>query len=411
MRFAKHFAESGNDVYILDFNITQDDILEGRIKVCTLKYFEEQPVQCKKELQAQTLENRIKSISLDNSFTSKVKAWIELAYAWLVGHVRFIPRLPSFILRSQLNSRLIKWDRYAYKARVLIDKIRPNIVHSHYLTIWGFIAARSGFKPMVSSAWGSDVLIAPNKDFITRMMLQYTMKNSAMLTSDAKFLTQKMIDLGAKRSRIKECPLGVDIEKFFPLQKKDHLPPTIIHTRTLDQLYNVDPFLKGLKDISGAVAGLRVFLKNTGPLKGDIEIMVEELNLKSIVMLLNWLSEDELAYYYRSSHIYVSLSKSDSTSVSLLEAMASGCFPIVSDIPGNQEWIEDGINGFVVPLENTNILTEKIVLAFRNEDLRKSAVSKNFDIIKQRAIWNENIKELESIYLSLISGKKKTASV
>ena len=411
LRFARYFAERGNDIYILDYNIAEDNILDGKIKIFTLKYFEKKPIQNNKEFQDQTLENRIKSISKHNPFFSQVKTWLELSYIWLIGHVYFIPRLPSFILKSQLNSRLIKWDRYAYKAKELIDRIRPNIVHSHYLTIWGFIGARSGFKPIVSSAWGSDVLLAPNKDFFASMRLRYTMKNSSMLTSDAKYLTQKMVNLGAQRSRIKEFPWGVDIGNFFPLQKKRHLPPTIIHTRTLGQLYNVEPFLKSIKGISRAVPGLRVFLKNTGPSKDEVEKMVKELNIKSIVVFLDWLSDEELAYYYRNSHIYISLSKSDSTSVSLLEAMASGCFPIVSDIPGNQEWIEDGINGFLVPLENTNLLTEKIVIAFNNEELRKSAVSKNLVIIKQKAIWDENIKELESVYFSLINGKKKTVPV
>lgn len=140
-------------------------------------------------------------------------------------------------------------------------------------------------------------------------------------------------------------------------------------------------------------------------MQNEIEMMIKKVNLCPIVKLLDWISEDELAYYYRNSHIYVSLSRSDSTSVSLLEAMASGCFPIVSDIPANREWIEDGVNGFLIPLDDTNKLSEKIIVSFIDKRLINSAVSKNLDIIKQRALWNENIKELESIYYSLVNGR------
>ena len=39
---------------------------------------------------------------------------------------------------------------------------------------------------------------------------------------------------------------------------------------------------------------------------------------------------------------------SDALSVSLLEAMSFGCIPIVSDLPDNREWVENGINGIVM---------------------------------------------------------------
>lgn len=47
--------------------------------------------------------------------------------------------------------------------RKLIKEIDPDIVHGHYLTEHGFLAAASGFKPLVVSAWGSDVLINMKK--------------------------------------------------------------------------------------------------------------------------------------------------------------------------------------------------------------------------------------------------------
>jgi glycosyltransferase involved in cell wall biosynthesis len=86
------------------------------------------------------------------------------------------------------------------------------------------------------------------------------------------------------------------------------------------------------------------------------------------------------------------------TSVSLLEAMASGTFPIVTDIPSNREWISDGENGFLIPTENEAMLAKKLVEAIRNRRLLGEASIKNRKIIEQKAYWRENIKKIKELY-------------
>jgi len=61
------------------------------------------------------------------------------------------------------------------------------------------------------------------------------------------------------------------------------------------------------------------------------------------------LDADAQARHYAQARWYLSLPRSDSVSVSVLEAMAHGCVPIVSDLPANRELLMDGVNGLVVP--------------------------------------------------------------
>ena len=68
------------------------------------------------------------------------------------------------------------------------------------------------------------------------------------------------------------------------------------------------------------------------------------------------LSRKELIDCYLGSDLYISTSLSDSTSVSLLEAMALGLIPVVTDILGNREWIEDRKIGFLFPISDHNAL-------------------------------------------------------
>jgi len=55
-----------------------------------------------------------------------------------------------------------------WRVRHIIRRIKPDILHAHYLIDYGFRAACSGFHPLVLTAWGSDVLIAPKKSKISR---------------------------------------------------------------------------------------------------------------------------------------------------------------------------------------------------------------------------------------------------
>lgn len=114
-------------------------------------------------------------------------------------------------------------------------------------------------------------------------------------------------------------------------------------------------------------------------------MFAEQLGIKMSVNFVGYLNEPEQCNYYSTAQYYFSLPESDATSVSLLEAMAHGCVPIVSDIPANREWIEHGINGIIVG-NNTNIVEE-----IKKIDT-KWVFNYNRSIIQQKAIFPDLVK-------------------
>jgi glycosyltransferase involved in cell wall biosynthesis len=85
--------------------------------------------------------------------------------------------------------------------------------------------------------------------------------------------------------------------------------------------------------------------------------------------------------------------------------MASGAFPIVTDIPSNREWISDGENGFLVPIDQESFLAEKILEAIRNQDLVERSRDKNFCLIKEKALWTVTIAKTKEIYMMVLDPK------
>lgn len=96
------------------------------------------------------------------------------------------------------------------------------------------------------------------------------------------------------------------------------------------------------------------------------------------------------------------MSTSDTTSVSLLEAMACGVFPIVSDILVNWEWIDDGVNGFVVSARDDAALARAIIEAWENGEMRAAAAARNQTIIDSRAEWKQNMAAVGELFGRLV---------
>ncbi len=78
------------------------------------------------------------------------------------------------------------------------------------------------------------------------------------------------------------------------------------------------------------------------------------------------ISQADLPRWYHMADLYISPSHVDGSSVSLMEALASGLPCLVSDIPGNKEWIEDGVNGWLFRDGDVDDLAEKILNAIKN---------------------------------------------
>jgi glycosyltransferase involved in cell wall biosynthesis len=123
----------------------------------------------------------------------------------------------------------------------------------------------------------------------------------------------------------------------------------ILWTRQLEAVYDPDTLLRALGILARRGIPFRATLAGTGSRRRTLESAARAEGVAASVRFLGWLEPDALAALYRAHDVYVSLSRSDSTSQSLLEAMAAGLLPVVSDIEGNREWVTHRRHGLLVP--------------------------------------------------------------
>ena len=149
--------------------------------------------------------------------------------------------------------------------------------------------------------------------------------------------------------------------------------------------------------------------KKLKKLEKRLKKLTKDLRISDHVDFVGAVPHQKVAEYLQASQIYLSMSLSDGASTSLLEAMACGTFPIVSDIPANREWIVDGDNGFLVSPLDPKKLAQQIMEVFNNSSLMKTAAKKNVEIIQKRGILQKNLETHNLISVDsapLMAGKK-----
>lgn len=295
-----------------------------------------------------------------------------------------------------------------FQVRQLINRIKPDIVDTHYISFNAYFGAISGFHPLILTAWGSDILVAPKQNPVRRFLTRQTLRRADHIVCYAPFVKDEMEKLGADPGKIGIILIGVDTERFKPVPQKEGLrrrlgmadsSPMVISTRSLAPVYDVETLIKAAPLVLKDIPQVRFVIAGGGEQQRYLESLVDRLGVSDSVRFVGWLPPDELATYLAASDIYVSTSLSDGTSSSLLEAMAWELAPVVTSIPGNQPWVKDGENGFLFPAGDHNMLAERIIYLIRNREPRAKFGKVSREIIREKAEFTTEMEKLEKLYL------------
>jgi glycosyltransferase involved in cell wall biosynthesis len=315
------------------------------------------------------------------------------------------------------NKLLIEYKKIPYLRMILycitgsflaiytVFKNKCHVIHAHWAIPTGIIGVWAGTllrKPLIVTIHGSDLRMALERSGLIRILFTYVCKRATHLNCVSEVQKKEIGQFGIMSDKISVIPMGID-EAFLEIGKNRKLGFNkrsfiILSNRNLLPIYNVYLLIRAIPTVLKEEPETRFLIAGDGSEKENLKREVENLNLSASVKFLGRVPHKDMPKLLAQADIYVSTSPYDGTSVSLLEALASGAFPVVTDIPSNREWISDGDNGFLVPNDDENLLAKKIAEAIRDHRLFGEVYEKNRRIVEKRAYWMENIKKITELY-------------
>lgn len=286
-----------------------------------------------------------------------------------------------------------------------IGEFRPDLVSAHFVPNYGLMGQMSGFRPLAVSAWGSDLLVSAKRSPLHRLRARWALSGAGLATCDGRVLVEELLGLGVEPGRILNVPMGVD--RGLIVGRRGGLPPegplNIVSTRSLEPVYDVETIIRAMPVVArDSDRPVSLAIVGGGRLRASLERLARELGVDKRIAFTGRLDHRELIDRLDRAGIYVTASRSDSTSVSLLEAMARGLVPVAGDIPGNREWVEDGVGGLLFPPGDHAALARRILELAAGSVDTGPMIERNLEIVRKKGCWQENMAEVENAFRGLV---------
>lgn len=273
------------------------------------------------------------------------------------------------------------------KIRSSINKISPDIIHIHQLNRFAFIVSLLASKniPVISTAWGSDVLIMPWKNKIFYHVTKFLINRSTIVTADSFDMISKMNKIVSKDNKYVRLQYGI---QSIESQEKQNI---IYSNRLHKPLYRISSIIDYFAEFVKENNFWKLIIAGTGEETTTLKNQVSSYGLDDKIVFVGWLDQKQNHDFFAKSKVYISIPSSDGTSVSLLEAMSAGCIPVVSDLQVTKEWIKHNENG-IIEQKNKNPFFEIDKLDLKKVAELNQNILENNNVFTERAI--EAFKEL-----------------
>ncbi len=278
----------------------------------------------------------------------------------------------------------------------IVKEFKPDIINAHFVNSYGWLASHVDYCPVVVTAWGSDVLLLPEKSLIHRRRIARALKHAAICTVDGDNLYDA-VKKYLSEDKITRINMGVDADLYESGRRAEFESDiiSIIAPRGLQPVYDPNTLISAIGLLQNRI-NIRATLRGDGALAEQYQKIINQKQLGDKITIRKRLSHAGYIELLCRHQIFISTSLSDSTSVALLEAMTVGLYPIVTDIPGNREWITSGENGILFEPENSAGLADAIEQAIANRRSFAEVAIRNRKRIEQDGLWQTNMDKLSA---------------
>ena len=263
--------------------------------------------------------------------------------------------------------------------------------------------------PLVSMSWGSDILVQIEDDPLLMLRAMKAIEYSDAIICDCHYVEDKIKKLaGQRKPTVFNFPWGISQQRYLQRNKKHGIKkrnelgwkdnPVFLSVRNWEPHYQIENLIHAFYRMLKKVPLSRLILVGNGSQSDHIYHLIYNLKLDKFIYCPGKVAEEEMLTYYDAADVFINTSRSDGSSISLLEAMICGLPSIVNNAYGNLEWIEHGITGWTVDCSDAAFLSNAMVDACNQsvkwEAMGRAAIKK----VKEKANWDQNFYKISMAY-------------
>jgi glycosyltransferase involved in cell wall biosynthesis len=285
-----------------------------------------------------------------------------------------------------------------------LTRLAPHVVHLHSGAWYKpALAARRARVPVtVFTEHGREHDDPWQQRMLDRVAARWT--DAIVAVSDR--LEGYLIEtVGVPRDRVSTITNGVDVERFAPTPQTTTGRRLVVgavgrlaHVKGQDVLIDAAALLRAMDDLPP----FEIVIAGDGPDRAALGAAIAARGLTDLVRLVGW--SDDPAALYRQLDVYALPSRSEGTSISLLEAMASGAAPVVTDVGSNAALLGPHLRAQVVPPENPAALAQCLADTLRSPARRHAVAGE----ARARAVahydWRQTMAAYEAVYRRCLAG-------
>ena len=324
----------------------------------------------------------------------------------------FIPELIRPINPLKDLIALIKLFHFCKREKI-------DIIHTHSSKagILGRWAARLAKVPIIIHTihgWG----FYPKQNFLKRRLFIFLEKITGKITDRLIAVSQANIRTGirnkiGRKGKYTLIRSGIKSSRFQNVEvniaekrKELGLDPD---TKVVAMIAPFKPqkapldFVKVANQIIEKRSKTQFLLIGDGELRPEIEELIKVLNLEKRVILTGW--RRDIPQILRIVNILVLTSRWEGLPRVFPEAMASELPIVATKVNGAPEAIEEGVNGFLVPVGNISSMTEKIITLLDNPEMAKEMGRRGKKKVFSEFDIDLMVEKIDNLYQGLIRSK------
>lgn len=265
----------------------------------------------------------------------------------------------------------------------LIQRFRPDLLYAHWFTPQAINARLAGALtgiPFVFTTHASDVDVWHKIPFFgprivrgnARKARAFTAVSRRSMAKLERFFESTSWDKLKTRSAI--IPMGVDLPATTQVKPISPTERTILFIGRLAEKKGVQYLLPAFSEVSKQASNVRLVIAGDGPMRGELEDQAKELGLTDRVTFPGFVSGDAKWNLLQAADLYVVpsiITKSgdaEGLPVSLMEGLAYGKVCIATNESGADDILTDGVDGFLIPQQDSTALANKIIQALNLSD-------------------------------------------